>query len=371
MARLWSDFSAPVRGEGNKLGLTVVLWLSMSGLGILSFAQAASQPVAEVSAVPTQSYTIERLDHLQPHEAPRVGDQLQMRIQGIKLGDSKVRVQDLKVEWLEPQTNLGEIGFDWLDKMPGASASDEFRFWVAAIKPGTLVLPAFALKDPAGKEVARSVPLQIEVRSAISPQDPEPDQPYDLEPPVGLKFPIFWVIGLGLVAACAVAGLIYFVWRRWRLRHPQLEVKKEPILPEHQIALRSLLELEQMNYPLRGEFKKYYFGISEILKVYVGIRFRIDAPEATTREMLTALSDLIQLGPPFSNELSDSQVGELRKLFGSLDRVKFTDYQPEASEALEVLKAAREWVELTRRKSEVIESKTPSISGEWAGHAIR
>ncbi len=376
MVRLWSGSSAPDRGEKSRsrefLHFACAFGLALQGVTELPFmagAHASEQPSAKISAESPRVYEVERLDHLKPSERPRVGDRLVMRIRGVPA--------DAQWGWLDRDLNAQESGWEGVEKQSGIGSAGEFQFSVIPIRPGQLTLPPMLLKDQAGHELARSSPLLVEVVSAISPQDPQPDQPNDLEPPVGLQFPWFWVASLSVViiALFVAAGLGLWRWRKQR-RAPE-KIASEPILPEDQVALSRLLELEQKNYSAQREYKKHYFGISEILKAYVGSRFRIDAREATTREMVLALTELKGLdgslisGVSQGIGVSEAQIGDLKKLFTILDRVKFTDFQPDGVESVQVLEEARKWVQNTRRKAEVSPAPESSPAGEMVENAIR
>ncbi len=373
MARPWSIFSALDRGEKNKISRVWVgsLILGITSMGASSWASSEaiqrvrSQASPEPTSMAVALFDLERLDHLKPTERPRVGDQMQFRIHGW------APTQNLKFEWADPQLNLSETGWDRVEKPLPPSASDEYRIWVVPIRPGQLTFPPFILKDQQGREVARSTPVQVEILSGISAQDPEPDQPNDLEPPVGLKFPLFWVILFGGLGLALVVGVGYGIWRRSGKSRKRLAQVKQPRVPEDEVALSRLSELEQRDYWAHGDYKKHYFGVSEIIKAYVGTRYRIDALEATTREMVSALFELTQVGPPLSEEVSDERITELKKLFSLLDRVKFTDFQPKSAEALEVLQEARRWVETTRRVPEPVSSQKSLNTEEWAENAVR
>jgi hypothetical protein len=93
--------------------------------------------------------------------------------------------------------------------------------------------------------------------------------------------------------------------------------------------------------------------------------------EATTREMVNSLTALTQIDSPFSGEVSESRIAEIKKLFVLLDRVKFTDFKPEAAEAEEVIREAQKWVEVTRRRTEPIISESSPILKEQVENAVR
>lgn len=95
----------------------------------------------------------------------------------------------------------------------------------------------------------------------------------------------------------------------------------------------------------KGQFKKHYFRISEILKNYIGDRFGFDAPESTSREILALLKKQKVEGLRSDEE----EIERLERLFEKLDLVKFTDHSPVFGESAQVLDEARDFVMNTRR----------------------
>jgi len=76
--------------------------------------------------------------------------------------------------------------------------------------------------------------------------------------------------------------------------------------------------------PGKGEIKKYYYILSDILRKYIEDRFNIKAPEMTTPEFLVYLKD--------SKELSAQQKEILKDFLVHCDMVKFAKYGPSAKE---------------------------------------
>jgi hypothetical protein len=94
----------------------------------------------------------------------------------------------------------------------------------------------------------------------------------------------------------------------------------------------------------RGQFKPFYFGISETLKFYFGERFEFDARESTTSELVALLKE--KNGVP---GLNDGVIRRTQNLFESLDPVKFADQIPSLAEARETHRQARELITSTKK----------------------
>jgi hypothetical protein len=203
--------------------------------------------------------------------------------------------------------------------------------------------------DSSGQIVAHTQALDLQVNSAILPSDPKPSEPEGALPPQRLPFPKWVVIGaLGLASLLALflISLGIRLWRRVRKQKRASQMQ----LSEDEWALVELRQLQAQDWIEKRHFKSGYFRVSEILKNYIGQRFRFDAPECTTGEMMRALSDR----QSNDSALSAEGILQLRQLFDCLDRVKFTDYQPEPQEPFWVLAQAQEWVVRTRRMPTII-----------------
>lgn len=91
--------------------------------------------------------------------------------------------------------------------------------------------------------------------------------------------------------------------------------------PAHEVALEALEALERSGLLERGQVKEYHIAASDILRTYVEARFRVEALEMTTREVLDGLGR-VGVGPHF--------VEGLRTFLGACDLVKFAKAKPDA-----------------------------------------
>lgn len=263
-------------------------------------------------------------------------------------------------------------------KLGGSSAKVEFPAWdreqglrlvliiedrlpevrMGLLTPGSLRIPPLVVRDTSGQAIARTLPINLSVASSIAQDDPGAKQPDPPRGPKHLKFP--WILTLFLVAlAVLILGLILMALMRWsrKRRKKPVPVATTPVIPEDTWALEALTKLEREQLPkLAGDaarkplaFKPLYFGVSDVLKGYLGRRYGFDARESTTRELLSALKDqkLLKI------DLPDEVLREIRELFERLDLVKFTDHLPNSQDPIQVLAAARQIIERTRKKGVV------------------
>ncbi|MEO5971079.1 MAG: hypothetical protein ABIQ95_14215 [Bdellovibrionia bacterium] len=276
-------------------------------------------------------------------QLPKVGDQLLFRIKGASTPGLQA-VSDSKQESLEDQ------GWAIVEVKPLANEPD-LTVAVIPLKAGKVIFPSLALQDPSGKVVGRTAPVSVEISSAISSSDPKPDQPEDVQPPAGLQFPFWIVILAGILGLILVVLLSYCLYRGIK-EHLRRRKKPEKILSEDEIALSDFLKLHELGLLEKGEFKRHYFRISEILKKYIGGRYQFDALESTTGEMLETLRSR----KSSAVIASESVISDISFLFEKLDLVKFTDHIPEMEESSQILGKAKEFVVATRRVPVILNS---------------
>ncbi|HLE01017.1 MAG TPA: hypothetical protein VJB59_12190 [Bdellovibrionota bacterium] len=344
MEKPWFDFFAPgLVGRSAKRRLNLpdsqrFSWrLVLTGV-LLSLPTATSSPALEPvqQASPTTSPSpLAESELLQlpsfdldwaenPPETIQVGDRLSLKIAGAAPASS--------VDPAQMSESLFDQGWD---------VSSENGVTAIPLKAGALTLPTLPLRDGSGRLIGRTNPFSIQVGSAIRPDDPKPQEPAPMRPPVGLAFP-WWVLLIAGVLFGVLLAAFFYAFHRWRKRGRVVAPKPvEPPKPEDVVALAALAELEKRNLMKGGQYKAHYFGLSEIIKTYVGSRYRFDAIESTTTEILRCLENRETLG--------DSTLDRLESLLTRLDFVKFTDHVPNGGDGIQVLEDARHLVLTTRR----------------------
>jgi hypothetical protein len=321
--------------------------------GVLS--ASADEPLPAVSPAPAvdpdflllPAFDLEPIKPLQDRKV-QVGDELLLKISGIRIPRIENAVKELNVS-AAPNENLSDQGWEVTPRTsPTELPASEFLLSAVPLKPGKLYLPSLALKNSAGTAVGRTNPFSVEVDSAIAKNDPKPQQPEELEPPVGLQFP-WWILALMGLAGSLVLGLLTYALYRWyKRRKAKISLIPAVVRTEDEIALTRLVELQQLELVRKGDFKGHYFRISEILKSYVGDRYDFDALESTTQEMIRLLEE--------KKSTVDTAIDRLESVFNKLDRVKFTDHLPAEEESAKLLDDAKEFVLNTRRPPTILET---------------
>lgn len=207
-----------------------------------------------------------------------------------------------------------------------------YKLSVAGFKPGTHRLPVFTFLLTAG-------PRTDTLRSEAAPVTIASVLPGKMSEINGLKaaerFPnyLLWILPAALVLLAALAWLGRRLYRRLR---ENLERVEAP-LPPWDEALRSLDDMPWRDWLEAGQYKRYYYALSEVLKRYIERRFEFQAAEQTTTEVLAAMR---LHRTPMRDEIT--------RFFLRSDLVKYSKVIPSGDEARAAIDQVREFVTRTR-----------------------
>jgi uncharacterized repeat protein (TIGR01451 family) len=124
-----------------------------------------------------------------------------------------------------------------------------------------------------------------------------------------------------------LAGLLTWAIIRYIRNHKKSVTAEDIIIPSdpaHVIAFRELEKLKAEELWQKGEIKKYYTRLTEILRQYLENRFKVYSLELTTAETLDAL---VKTGFKKNRSYDD-----LKSVLTGADLVKFAKYNPVATE---------------------------------------
>lgn len=163
---------------------------------------------------------------------------------------------------------------------------------------------------------------------------------HDVKPPLRtpLRFAEIrgWLI-LGWLAAVAVIAAVLLVRRRMELR--ALPGGRRPASRPHVCAIRQLETLHNQKLWQSGKQKQYYTGITDILRRYIGDRYRVKAMELTSQEILDEME---------RQRLSGEAADRLKNILLTADFVKFAKFVADAERNEEVYSDAYYFVEQTK-----------------------
>ena len=146
-------------------------------------------------------------------------------------------------------------------------------------------------------------------------------------------------LALWLIVAVALFLLVGLAWfaiaaLRWRAPPPPAAPRAPP-----EVALSDLASLRQQGYLQRNELQPFAFGLSSILRTYLGQRFAFPAPEWTTTEILRGL-------PPELRTARREQ--EIRQVLDATDLVKYAGRPVSPAELEQLADLCAELVTHTR-----------------------
>jgi len=164
-----------------------------------------------------------------------------------------------------------------------------------------------------------------------------------------------WLL-LALLAAAATWAVIRYI-----KNHRKSEGIEDIFVqadPAHVIAFRELENLKNEELWQKGEIKKYYTRLTEILRQYLENRYRVYSLELTTAETLEAL---VKTGFKKNGAYND-----LKSVLTGADLVKFAKYSPGTDEHESHFKSSWDFVQLTKEEDQVMEQVEQKNMGEEA-----
>lgn len=225
---------------------------------------------------------------------------------------------------------------------------------VTAWEPGTwqtgdLVL---SIADPNGQLSSLPVaPTEIIIQSVLTEAD---TQLRDIRPQASLATPVNRLLLMALVFGGLMIVLgalgVFMILRRGRnYAPPETYTDKRPA---YIIALDEIDAVVVQEFPVAGDMKSHYTGISDVLRRYIQRKYGVEADDETTTEIRRDLSEI--------NGISDYTTREVVSILEESDLVKFAKVDPTLADADSFPTRARQWLELARTESPI--SKQPQVA---------
>jgi len=169
----------------------------------------------------------------------------------------------------------------------------------------TEMKPAVSSESSSQKEDTTSVTSD----STVVKNTVEMTDIHDIKPPEKIGYDLKWLYYLisGIIIALLLAGIFFF----FKYRKRKIQEKQIITLSSDELALKLLDELLDVD---NIDGKIFYFNLSAILRNYIQGRYKINAPEMTTEELIPKIDSF-----GLDRELSQ----KLRALLHSADPVKF------------------------------------------------
>lgn len=126
------------------------------------------------------------------------------------------------------------------------------------------------------------------------------------------------IIWLSLLAIPLLIIVIFFIIRLNDNKPIIRKIKIEPKLPPHQQAMMEIERIKAEKEWRRGRSKEYYTALTDTLRNYIKDRFKFNAMEMTSSEIIERLQEIEQ----------KESIEELKQLFNTADLVKFAKLDP-------------------------------------------
>jgi hypothetical protein len=147
----------------------------------------------------------------------------------------------------------------------------------------------------------------------------------DIKPILGVNYTwMDWIkdnvytIAISLVAIIVIIIIIYYIRKKLKNK-PVAIIPEAPKLPPHVIALEKLEKLKNEKLWQEGKLKLYYSSLTDIIREYIENRFKIQAMEQTTEEILYGFRNVA---------IDEESKNKLKQILFLSDLVKFAKEHP-------------------------------------------
>ncbi len=218
---------------------------------------------------------------------------------------------------------------------------------ISAYDSGYFAIPGFKFfinNDSANAFYSQSLFLKVHT----VPTDSSITKTKDIKPPFAEAFNwkwyskyFYWGFSLLVIIILIILITIYFT-----KKNKIVVLKSEkPKIPAHIIALQSLEKIKNEQIWKEEKTKEYYSSISDTIRLYIEERFKVNALESTTAEIMKA----------FRSQVVDKESKDkLQQLLMLSDLVKFAKQFPITSEHTFTLQNAFDFVNETKREEKTI-----------------
>lgn len=253
-----------------------------------------------------------------------IGEQIKLKVKVIKSGRGYDFGFPILLDTVAKNVEIVEQS--QIDTIPGNGSNVTLNkeYTITSFEPGIQIIPPlkFALQHNNRIDTVESNSLHLEV---FAMKLDTTNRIFDIKKPY--EAPLTWTeffhryypIIIAVLAVILVIILIIIFYYRKKDEKPLIKLSR-PKLPPHTIALNALDELKQKKLWQQDKVKRYYSELTEILRIYIEEKFKVNALEQTSDEILDALSEKRF----YDNELNQ-KLAEILKLS---DLVKFAKHKP-------------------------------------------
>jgi hypothetical protein len=211
---------------------------------------------------------------------------------------------------------------------------------ITSFEPGNLIIPALKFSIDDSSFYSQPIPLFVETVEIDTTQGI-----YDIYDIYEVEYPIteraadftkqYW--HWFLIAALLV--VIFILYKRYKNRPKEEYVAPKIIIPAHITALALLNQLKAEKGWENENRKQYYSQLTDAVRQYLEDRFKIQALEQTTSEIIRDLK--------FADISNEDKVF-LKQILQQADFVKFAKFKPTDEDGLVALDKSFDFVEKTK-----------------------
>ncbi len=203
-------------------------------------------------------------------------------------------------------------------------------------------MPWFPFSGPV--KIAANLAAAAVLLASAGAGDSQPFSPgelRDIAPPVEMpedpQWPIYAAAALCVAVIAGAAG--YMLRRRRSAQRAAEAAAALRSRPPHEVAREGLRELELIMPQTLAAQREYHIRIVEILRAYIAGRFGIEAPDATSSELLSCLRR--------TRQIAENHQQLLRTVFSQSDLVKFAAFLPAQDAARSIWQSCWAFVQET------------------------
>lgn len=190
--------------------------------------------------------------------------------------------------------------------------------------------------------------LLLEVYSV--PTDTSAAKVKDIKAPFDEPFDWKWYLPYVYIALAVLVAILilWYVLIKIKNRKPEEVAPPKPKVPAHITALAALEKIKEQAIWKENKTKEYYSEITDTIRLYIEERFKIQALELTSDEIIHVFK---------SQVIDTDSKSKLYQMLTLSDFVKFAKQIPIEAEHTITLNNAFDFVNGTKREEEVVENQ--------------
>ena len=281
----------------------------------------------------------------------RIGEQTRL---DIYLNYNAKQEKNCSIEWPSFEDTLikqievlsvTKIDTTFPDKNNPDIIQHHVQLLITSFDSGYYAIPSFKFiinKDTAHPKLTEI--LMLEVRSV--PTDTSIAKVKDIKAPFDEPFDWRWYLPYSYwgLAILIVIILLLYVIKKLTKRKPIEIIDAKPEIPAHILALQTLERIKEEAIWKENKTKEYYTSIADTIRLYIEERFKINALELTSDEIIKV----------FKSQVVDSESkAKLNQILTLSDFVKFAKQIPIEAEHTLTLNNAFDFVNGTKREEDI------------------